>query len=317
MMRRGSEIVLRAGPYSAALAPEAGGRLTRLSWQGLDDARELIVPFNSDQPFDPFNWPKAGAFAMLPFSNRLAGAKFEWVRRTIHLQQTPGTGYAMHGFGHRKAWQVADTSLSEATLQYRHAAGDAGWPWSFEATQRVRLTQDDVTVNISLTNTSAESMPAGLGWHPFHPLHPLYANRQGIEPGLQVRAQHMHDVGSDGLAVIRPGASGADAIIFDVDTTQPQTTAFEEWRGGVTLPLDQEHEVCIASTGCAHLLLHVPQQPGSICVEPVTLLPGALHHYDSTRSATLVALKPGQTRSMVWRCAVRGHGQPFSRGDTA
>ena len=302
MMRRGAELALRAGSYSASLAPEAGGRLTRLAWHSAGKVHELIVPFSADQPFAPFNWPKAGAFAMLPFSNRLANAKFDWMGHEIRLHHAPGTDYALHGFGHRKAWQVIHSSISEAHLQYRHLAGDEGWPWSFEAAQQVALNQDGVTVNISLTNTSPEPMPAGLGWHPFHPLE---VKRPEIEPALRLCAQGVHDVGSDGLAVIRPSAARKAAINFDFDLFQPQTTAFEEWHGGVILPLNEEIKLSIASAGCPHLLLHVPQQPGSICVEPITLLPGALHYYDSTRSATFVALSPGQTRKMVWRCAAQ------------
>ena len=245
---------------------------------------------------------------MLPFSNRLANAKFDWAGREIRLHHAPGTDYALHGFGHRKPWQVVYSSASEASLQYRHSAGDEGWPWSFEATQHVALDQDGVTVNISLTNTSPEPMPAGLGWHPFHP---LALKRQELEPALRLCAQGVHDVGSDGLAVIRPSAARNAAINFDCNLFQPQTTAFEEWHGSFILPLNEEITLSISSVGCPHLVLHVPQQPGSVCVEPITLLPGALQHYDGVTSATLVALGPGQTRKMVWRCAAQSQSQAF------
>lgn len=308
-MKLGREIVLHAAPYTARLSAQAGGRLTALTWTDRERDLDLLVPFAPDADFDPDNWPKCGAFAMAPFSNRLADGAFVWEGRPIRLRTPPGQSHALHGFPHRKPWSVLNISVSTATLQYRHRADDEGWPWSFELTMRIGLGDDGATVGLELTNTSGTPMPAGLGWHPFHS-----ASGFRLQDGVALKfaACARHDAGMSGLNRIVPGQAAVALQTFALDSASlhPQTTAFEGWSGGASLPLGADGRINMQARGASHLLVHVPQGFTHLCVEPVTLLPGALQHYAADDVARSIALGAGQSRKIEWRCAAGPRLEP-------
>ena len=299
MLDLGHELVLRAGHYCARLSAAGGARLTSLTWSGSGRPVDLLIPWQGQARFNQHDWPKAGAFAMLPYSNRLAAGRFDWHGRPVQLATAVGADHALHGFGHRKAWQVMDVSAYQATLAYRHAPGDQGWPWPFQAALRFALDAHGIEVAITLTNIADQVAPASLGWHPFHPL-------PDGNCGLRLHARAMHDVGSDGLKRIRPGtAGGALREMPDWPAMPaPQTTAFEDWAGAYSLQLDPATRLVARADGCPHLVVHVPPRQSHICIEPVSLLPGALHHNDMQALAAGAALDPGATRRITWHCGV-------------
>ena len=56
------------------------------------------------------------------------------------------------------------------TLEYDHRA-DA-WPFPYRARQEFLLTGDELRLSLSLENRGRETMPAGLGFHPYFPRTP-------------------------------------------------------------------------------------------------------------------------------------------------
>ncbi len=302
-MRLGSLIALRAGPYAAHLSPEGGARLTSLTWAGATGAHDLIKPIDTSTPFDPHHWPAGGAFPMAPFSNRLGGATFQWGARRVDLSTPPGETYALHGFAHRVAWDVLSQTASEAVLGHVHRSGDEGWPWAFEMTMRVALDHTSATVHLRITNRSDEAMPAGLGWHPYHSAHGLAGHP---EARLQLMAHACRDVGLSGLARLPPHGALARPRHYALGGADlhHQTCVFEDWSGNVSLPMATGFRIAVNCTGANHLVMHAARALGHLCVEPVTLLPGALQVYDAAQSAAMIALAPGCWREISWRCGV-------------
>ena len=156
MLDPAKQIVLAAGRYRACLAPGAGARLASLTWSDDDSAHELIVPLDAATRFDPQVWPKAGAFPMAPFSNRLIGARFRWGGREIEFARPLGEANPLHGFAHRMRWRVLQSTNSAATLQHMHDGVSEGWPWPFELTMQVALDEDGAEVRLRLTNLANE-----------------------------------------------------------------------------------------------------------------------------------------------------------------
>lgn len=308
-MQLGSEITLGGGPYTVRLAPAAGARLTSLTWTDGSGAHELIMPLTTTEPFDAHHWPPAGAFPMAPYSNRLGGATFNWGARQIRLTSPTGETYALHGFAHRSSWQVASQTASEAMLQYTHRAGHEGWPWSFDLMQQVVLDDTGALVRLRITNTSDEAMPAGLGWHPYHPARRLARDAQ---VSLRVTAHARRNVGLDGLARLEPRRGTAETTAMNLSRADlhHQTCVFEDWSGTTTLPLDQGLTLDITTTGMPHLVMHAAKELAYLCLEPVTLLPGALQVYGAAQSAEMIALAPNCSREITWRCSVQR--EPFT-----
>lgn len=301
-MRFDDRIVLRCGAYGAQLSALAGARMTALTWHDGGRDRDLLVPCDPASVFDPHDWPKAGAFAMAPFTNKLAHGRFMWNGREVVLPTPAGAPHAMHGLGHRVPWELADASDTRAVLRYRHVPGREGWPWAFELGMDVTVSAQHVQVDLQIRNTSPEAMPAGLGWHPFHP---AWAGA-GADGHLTLSATARRDAGPQGLAVLLPAdARDLAQRHLEVPTGVAQSTVFEGWSGRLCLPLAQDLQIEVQAQGAPHLFCHVPAQAQHLCLEPVTLLPGALRNYDAALRAAQLALAPGAVRAIRWRCSAR------------
>jgi aldose 1-epimerase len=152
-------LVLAAGPLLVVLAPPIGGAVARFDWN-----REPIFRPAPDGFSDVL---QAGCFPMVPYVNRIRDGHFRFRDREVTLDPMPGQRHPLHGHGWRAPWRVLSASLDEAVLAYSHVA-DA-WPWAYEAQQAFRLDEQGLTVDLTLTNQSAEPMPGGLGLHPYFP----------------------------------------------------------------------------------------------------------------------------------------------------
>lgn len=303
MMDSSDPIELRAGPYAATLLPRAGARLGKLRWSEGARSLDLVVPMRDGAAFDGHHWPNGGAFPMAPYSNRLGGASFAWDTRRIRLTSPPGETYALLGFAHRAAWDVIARAADRATLRYAHRPDDEGWPWRFELNMQVVLDADGAQVVLRITNLSDETMPAGLGWHPYHPAHWLAWQ---ADARLRLTAHARRDVGLAGVARLEPhaGPTAAAPVELGGADLHHQTNVFEDWHGTLWLPLDDGLSMVVATTGARHLVMHAPAELAYVCLEPVSLLPGALQVYDAAQSAAMIALAPRAARELVWRCGV-------------
>jgi aldose 1-epimerase len=285
---------LQAGHYAAEISPSAAGRLLSLTYTDGHPPIDCIVPWRGEEPFHPHDWPKAGAFVMLPFTNRLAPAQFMWSGQVITLDNASPTLQGLHGFGHRRPWQLLQTTGSSAELHLRHLGADAEWPWSFEARLVYQLSEAGLQVQLSVCNTSEEAMPLSLGWHPFLPY--AAATPNPID-AWRVHAQRQHVIGLDGLGHAEAGLTQGPMQTFPLPVEQAGTVAFENYSGQIKLPLTRDWQLTLRSQHAPHLLIHTPLGLSHVCVEPITALPGALRC--TALAHKLLSLAPGESRSLV------------------
>ena len=283
-----------AGHYVAEISPSAGGRLLSLTYTDGQPPIDCIVPWRSEEPFHPHDWPKAGAFVMLPFTNRLAPAQFMWFGKDITLDNASPTQQGLHGFGHRRPWQLMQTTSSSAELHMGHAGADAEWPWSFEARLVYQLSEAGLRVQISVCNTFAEAMPLSLGWHPFLP---YAAATPKTTEAWRVHAQRQHVIGLDGLGRAEAGMPQGPMQTFPLPLEQAGTVAYENYSGQIKLPLNRDWQLALRSQHASHLLIHTPLGFSHVCVEPINALPGALLY--TATAQKLLSLAPGESRSLV------------------
>jgi aldose 1-epimerase len=233
---------------------------------------------------------------MLPFTNRLAPAEFEWLGRLIALENGSNSGQGLHGFGHRRDWAVTDTSDSQVTLEYKHTASSAEWPWTFQAKLVYGVSAFGLSVALSVCNTDISSMPVSLGWHPFIPLQSLDVSETNR---LKFSASRMHDIGLDGLGMALLSEEVSAQHVFTMDGKTASTTAYECFAGDVEIFLKKNLRLKLMSQHAPHLLVHRPKELPFVCVEPVGSLPGALNNYTQAQSNRELSLNPGDWRHLV------------------
>ena len=288
---------IQAEGYEAIISPSAGARLLKLTRSANNQRMDCVVPFDAQiASIDAHQWPKAGAFVMLPFTNRLDPAAFEWQGRKITLHNGSNTGQGLHGFGHRRDWAVSETSDSHIALELSHAAVCAEWPWTFKARLNYKLGASGLSVALSVCNTDATPMPVSLGWHPFIP----FSNSETVENNLlRFTASHMHDIGLDGLGRARLSEDIAANKTFVLDGKTASTTAFENFGGEVEVILEKNLRLKLVSQHAPHLLVHRPPKLPFVCIEPVGSLPGAFKNYTKAQSDRELRLDPGEWRHLV------------------
>lgn len=293
---------LQSGCYAAVISPSAGGRLLSLNYTDAKQAIDCIVPWQASDTFGAHDWPKAGAFVMLPFTNRLAPAQFSWQDQTITLHNGSPKGQGLHGLGHRRPWQLKVIRPESAELELLHSTQDAEWPWTFEASLKYQLSEDGLRLELTVCNTSSKVMPLSLGWHPFIPPSTL-----DPEDSMNyfVHAQRQHDIGLDGLGLPKVSSEQLPLQRFALPNKKAGTTAFEHYSGYLEIPLNANWHLVMTSQHASHLLVHAPLGLPHLCVEPISALPGALKQDISVKNQ--LALAPGCTGILVCTLGIQAN----------
>jgi aldose 1-epimerase len=278
-------IELSSRCIEACIAPEIGGRFTRLRWIGSGAGTDIIVPLLA-WGADPFVWPRAGAYPLIPYSNRITNGRLTFEGQThgleIHGAFAP---HALHGKAHLRRWTVDASDAASASLSLLSPA-DGDWAWRFEAHQTVLVHDDQLEVKLSIINRDTSRMPAGLGWHPYF----------RAEAGMNFKhdAKKSWALGSEGLPsgdVVRIGR--------EVGLSSSQGTLhLSDWRSGEWRPAPNLHLRMTADPVFDHLITHTEPGASYLCVEPVTHVANGFNLAAAGAIETgLQVLEPGQEMS--------------------
>lgn len=279
---------IRNDCFEATFQPLAGGRMLRLRHV---DHGDLLVPLH-DTSFDPVKWPKAGAFPLFPFHNRLRDAAFKHDGRLVRLRPNAANGTdVMHGPAHRRAWSVTEKGADfiEMALAYR---ADDEWPFDFTATQRFELHEEHLSIGLSLTNTSGAPMPGGIGWHPY-----FKPPRDGVV--MTDATSRWEPAGPKGLPerTARDGSTGGNSIEID------STRHFSDWTEASAWIGDGARITLSGSSRLSCLVVHWRTE--YLCLEPASHVSGAFAALPKPSPETgLCLLAPGETLVGIARLSV-------------
>lgn len=276
-----SRLKLTDGPAELEVTP-AGGCITAYRWRHGGGTVDWLRPA---PPADPPAPGETGCFPLLPYSNRIRGARFRFAGRDFQLARNfAPSPHSIHGHGWQLPWQVIDQGTRHISLACRH--GGNGWPQPYRCEQRFELADGALIVTLNLTNEGPGAMPAGLGLHPYFPRSPL----------CRVTAAVGHMWETDGevmpTRLVDP-QSGADpnrglvpaAAVLDNCFTGFEGTATIDWPElGASLTLS-------ADATLDHLVVYTPAGRDFFCLEPVS------HGTDALNRAPqeMQLLQPGES----------------------
>ena len=255
-----TQLVLEAGDARMVVLPRVGGRLGSVTIGG----RELLV---AGDPRDPISW---GSYPMAPWAGRVNLGRFTFDGRTHQLPITMAP-HAIHGVVYDRPWSVVGDDTIAIDLDER-------WPFRGRVVQRFALDEDGLEV--TMTVTADEPMPAVIGWHPWF----RRVLAEGADPvGLAFRPGTMLVRGPDGIPTgerVPPTAGPWDDAFTDL-AADPVL----EWPGQLRLS--------ISSTCAWWVVYSMPEH--AICVEPQSGPPDGLG-----RSPDVVVPDRPMTHSMRW-----------------
>lgn len=272
------EVSLTKDRWRLTLSPSAGGRITSLSSMQDRERIDWIVPVPDEcrqRGFPATNWPKAGIYPLLPFSNRIRGGRFTSGNVDVRLPLHPGEQHALHGFGHTAEWRLLECDVSRAEMLCTHRQGDCGWPWTFAAKQTITLDAGSLTLVMDITNLSNDAlapMPIGAGFHPYFPRR--YAQHMSFDAQQLWKDDAEHVAIGVGDVPSQHDYSAGRRIASDEELT----LYFGGWNRQATLCDDQGRRLVMStSSPLSHLILHAPADRDYFCVEPVTHVADAVN----------------------------------------
>jgi aldose 1-epimerase len=255
-MTADNAVELHAGALRLALRPDLGGCIAGL-WH------DTLPVLRSSEPGGLARARLSGCFPLLPYSNRLGYRRFRWLGEDYgtapNFDDSP---HSVHGVGWMRPWTVASARAHDAVLELVHA-GDADWPFPFQARQVVALTPEGMNLGLSFTNTAPHPAPAGLGWHPYFPKRP--------RSRLHVELSERWESDASGLPTRRVPQSGIDADVAHLAFDH----CFEGWPRHARLRDEKLH--LRLSSSLPYLVVFTPPLKDYFCVEPVSHVNNALH----------------------------------------
>lgn len=255
------------------LAPRHGGAIRELNWSGLDLLRPT-PPGGGDDPFD------LACFPMVPYANRIPNGFFRFGGHEVRLQRNwSGDPHPLHGQGWRAPWSVVSASESTATLGFEGGADE--WPWRYRCEQRFELLRDELSVELSIKNLSAEPMPAMLG------LHPYFTDLAHAQ--LEASLPRVWQTDDAALAIEETPVPAAWRF-QPARALQglPLDHCFSGWDGGAVVRWPQL-TLRLRAPECRFLHIYTPPGKSFFCVEPQSDAPGALGREGQAR-----ILAPGE-----------------------
>lgn len=243
--------LLRTERLQVALAPDAGGRVAQIRFDG----REWLVG-----PDD--GWPATiawGCYPMVPWAGRLRAGRFAFGGAAHTLPLNFG-GHAIHGVGFSRPWQIDVLEADSAQLSLV-LPQDGYWPFGGTATQTVHLEGDRLLLELAV-QTGTQAMPVALGWHPWF-----------RKPDrLMFRPDEMYPRDADGIATLPrtlPTVGPWDDCFVANNDIALQ-------RGDQVLRLKADTDHWVVYDGAAHATCVEPQTgpPDAFTLAPRVLLPG-------------------------------------------
>ena len=168
-------------------------------------------------------------------------------------------------------------------------AGDADWPFPFEARQYFTLGPESFSARLQLTNTGRVEQPVGLGFHPYFVRRP--------RSRLHVEAAARWDTDATRLPTRKVAQPGIDAALEHLDYDH----CFEGWRGRARIR-DERFSLQLVSE-LPYVVVYTPKERDYFCVEPVSHVNNAIHMAEPAAHG-LVALAPGATLEATMRLDV-------------
>jgi aldose 1-epimerase len=265
---------IACGDSLCSLLPQAGGSIGGWRVNGQEMFRSAL------DENDPL---KSASFPLVPYSNRIADARFDWNGEKVQLVADDlSSPHAIHGLGWKRPWEVREAGADFATLILCHSP-DANWPWPFAAEQKFSVDEASLSVKMTARNLADWAVPLAFGHHPYFEsggatltfeASAFLPTGEHSLPAEQVAIGPAHNF-SNGLAV--------SSIELDDQFAGWTGTSEIRWEGR---PLGLR-----ITSNLSHAVVFTPSAADFFCFEPVPHLTNALNRGDGD----MPVIEPGES----------------------
>jgi aldose 1-epimerase len=295
-----SAVELRVGSTRALIAPSVGGALAAFECAGVP-----ILRPTPDRAFADGTVREFACYPLVPYSNRIAHAVLHWNGASHALPRyIREQSHAIHGNAWQRPWSVVERSDRHATLELVHsptvAHGDE-WPFAYRAEQRFDLSTDQLDLRLEIRNDDAQTVPVGLGWHPFFE-RTADTELEFCAGGVWLTDETLLPIGH------APVPAEWDFCASRTIGGAAIDNCFSGWRppARVRWPSRRRSVEIAAREACDHLVVYVPPERDFLAIEPVTHMTDAFNREARGIGGTGTrTLAPGEAFSCTMRFSVR------------
>jgi aldose 1-epimerase len=294
-----SQIILRAEDLELALAPAIGGSIARFDRLLPDGERIPILRHAGPEASDAL---AMGSFPMVPYCNRIRGGTFTFRGREVRIAPNMSPDPSpLHGDGWLASWSVERSTEREAILAYRHRPAE--WPWAYEAIQHFILDERGLGIRLTCRNLSDESMPCGLGQHPYFPCN--------AATELDTRVSHAWTIDDKVLPVEKVAAAGRYDLVRRAICGQDLDNGFAGWSGEAWIrDPAMPFSIRIASPDASFFQVYSPPTGGIVVAEPASHANAALNEpEESWAELGMQVVEPGEEMALHARIDVVPAGE--------
>ena len=292
-------IVIEQDRLRLEIDPALGAGIADFSIQGPDSA---WWPIMRRAPLRPAHFNEMACYLLAPWSNRIAGARFEFAGRTHALTPDWPDGTAIHGLVKDKPWRILDRSPFSARLAFDSGAGTR-YPFPFACVARYEIVDRALVCDLSVQNSGDAAMPAGCGFHPF------FRRRLWEDEECLVTCRVAGRYPAEGQ--IPTGPAVPDAVTVRLAEPRPLGAlelddVFDGFTGAaIGWPRAGVRAVFETSPALGHAVVYAPVRAGSplpfFCLEPVSMANDGFNGLARGEAGTGVALlAPGQSLAVRW-----------------
>ncbi len=146
---------------------DAGALITDITMGG----QSLMDCYETPEALAEFAWAKN--LVLYPYPNRMHDGQYEWQGKAYQFPiNNAVTGNSIHGIGKMSATRLKNYMITEqmasVTLVHEYDGHLPYYPFPFvmEITYTMSIT-NHFEVDLQFKNTGTETIPVGIGWHPY------------------------------------------------------------------------------------------------------------------------------------------------------
>ncbi len=268
---------------------------TALVWGSADAARPV----------------SASGVTLVPWPNRVRGARWEWEGRVFELEPTePARGNALHGLLADTAFEVRELRASTVLLGAR-IRNAPGYPFALDVLVEYALEAAGIRVRTTVTNAGESAAPVALGAHPYLRLGDVPAAELTLEiPADEALLLDAEDL-PDRVVPVAGTEWDLRASVPVLDGPQHLGFTALSARDGVVTSILRGRDAAVElwmDPRFRWLQIYLTRDfPGvgpdhlAIAVEPMTAPPDALNS-----GTDLHRLEPGETWTLDWGIRATG-----------
>ena len=273
-----ADVELKNDKLVCVIRPDLGASILELTYLG----KSVLRSINKDTVTSA---RQSASFALIPFSNRMSHATLKWMG-TDHplIKNNADEPHNIHGVGWQRPWTILEQGEDFLLVSYEHKA-DGGWPFDFDASQAIKIKDNELHQTLSITNQSNKPTPVGLGWHPY------FVKRKNSS--IYFEASKIWEMGDDRLPTHAMKSGGLDQLCEQLEVDH----CYDGWNGQVKL-IDSELSINVSSN-LDRLVVYTKPGMDSVAIEPVSHVNNAINMSSNlgidANQYGIKILNPGET----------------------